>query len=77
MLVSVSKTANVGVTNVIAMEAQPGAPSPQALDITVEGGGKAGIWQSGMGIAADGNRIFFVTGCVRRAPLLASACMLT
>lgn len=27
-------------------------------------GGKAGIWQSGMGIAADtdNNRVFFVTG---------------
>jgi hypothetical protein len=41
-----------------------GAPSPQALDITVQGGGKAGIWQSGMGIAADGNRVFFATGYV-------------
>jgi hypothetical protein len=39
-----------------------GAPSPQALDITVQGGGKAGIWQSGMGITMDGSRIFFATG---------------
>jgi len=67
MLVAVSKTAGVGVTNVIAMEAQPGAPSPQALDITVQGGGKAGIWQSGMGIATDGNRVFFATGNGRGA----------
>lgn len=28
------------------------------------GGGEAGIWQSGMGLATDGNRLFFVT--VRR-----------
>jgi hypothetical protein len=25
-----------------------GAPTPQELDITQQGGGKAGIWQSGM-----------------------------
>jgi len=44
------------------MESSPGAPSPQPLDVTVEKGGKAGIWQSGMGIATDGNRIFVTTG---------------
>lgn len=48
MLVGVSKTAGVGVTNIQAMEASPGAPSPQELDINEEGGGKAGIWQGGM-----------------------------
>ena len=66
MLVAVSKTKGVGVTSIMAMEASPGAPSPQALDITVQGGGKAGIWQSGFGISADtaNNRVFFVTGCV-------------
>jgi iron transport multicopper oxidase len=63
MLLSVTKTTGA-VTNVIAMEASPGAPSPQALDYTVQGGGKAGIWQSGMGIANDGGRVFFVTGYV-------------
>ncbi len=64
MLVAVSKSAGVGVTSIVAMEASPGAPSPQQLDITVQGGGKAGIWQSGFGIAADtaNNRVFFVTG---------------
>ncbi|KAF8855141.1 hypothetical protein BDZ45DRAFT_676433 [Acephala macrosclerotiorum] len=69
MLVSVSKTGGVGVTNIQAMEASPGAPSPQTLDITVQGGGKAGIWQSGMGLAADtsANRVFFVTGNARGA----------
>lgn len=61
MLLSVTKTSGA-VTNVIAMEASPGAPSPQALDYTVQGGGKAGIWQSGMGLATDGNRVFFATG---------------
>lgn len=48
MLVAVSKTAGVGVTNIQAMQASPGAPSPQELDINEEGGGKAGIWQGGM-----------------------------
>ncbi|KAI9048154.1 hypothetical protein LZ554_007949 [Drepanopeziza brunnea f. sp. 'monogermtubi'] len=67
MLVAVSKTAGVGVTNIQAMEASPGAPSPQALDITVQGGGKAGIWQGGMGLAADVNRVFFITGNARGA----------
>lgn len=62
MLVSVSKTPGVGVVSIYTMEASPGAPSPQPLDLTVEKGGKAGIWQSGMGIATDGNRIFIATG---------------
>lgn len=67
MLVAVSKISGVGVTNIQAMEASPGAPQPQALDINVQGGGKAGIWHSGMGIAADTtkNRVFFVTGNAR------------
>jgi len=69
MLVTVSKTAGVGITNIQAMEASPGAPSPQQLDITQQGGGKAGIWQSGMGLALDApnNRVFFVTGNARGA----------
>jgi len=69
MLVAVSKIPGVGVTNIQAMEASPGAPSPQTLDITIQGGGKAGIWQSGMGLAADttANRVFFVTGNARGA----------
>lgn len=62
MLVSVSKTAGVGVTGVQAMVAAPGAPSPQPLDIYVEQGGKGGIWQSGAGLAVDGRRVFFSTG---------------
>lgn len=60
LLVSVTKT--TGSVSMYAMEASPGAPSPQPLDITVQEGGKAGIWHSGMGIASDGNRVFFVTG---------------
>ena len=63
-LVSVSKEPGVGVVSLYAMEAAPGAPSPQPLDIFEEKGGKAGIWQSGMGIAVDNNRVFIVTGCV-------------
>jgi hypothetical protein len=66
MLVAMSKTKGVGVTSIMAMEANPGAPQPQQLDYTKQGGGKAGIWQSGFGIAADtaNNRVFFVTGYV-------------
>ncbi|OBT70822.1 hypothetical protein VF21_10119 [Pseudogymnoascus sp. 05NY08] len=62
MLVSVSKTPGVGVVSIYAMEAAPGAPTPQPLDYTVQQGGKAGIWQSGMGLATDVSRIFIVTG---------------
>ncbi|KAK3335420.1 WSC domain-containing protein [Cercophora scortea] len=59
---AVSKTPGVGVLSLFAMESSPGAPSPQPLDLTVEKGGKAGIWQSGMGLAVDGSRLFAVTG---------------
>lgn len=36
------------------------------LDYTSQSGGKAGIWQSGMGISVDAatSRIFIVTGYV-------------
>jgi iron transport multicopper oxidase len=61
-IVSVSKTPGVGVVSMYAMEASPGAPSPQLLDLNGDLGGKAGIWQSGMGLAVDGSRVFFVTG---------------
>ena len=64
MLVSISKTSGVGVTGMQAMVASPGAPSPQPLDFRVELGGKAGIWQSGAGLAVDGSRVFFSTGWV-------------
>ncbi|TVY18072.1 WSC domain-containing protein [Lachnellula arida] len=50
-----------GVTTLFAMESSPGAP-PVVTDITAQKGGKAGIWQSGMGFATDGNRFFVVTG---------------
>jgi hypothetical protein len=38
--------------------------SPEAPDLLAGKGGKAGIWQSGMAIAADvpNNRVFFATG---------------
>ncbi|KAH8763860.1 hypothetical protein BGZ57DRAFT_991050, partial [Hyaloscypha finlandica] len=65
MLVAVSKTPGVGITNIQAMQASPGQAID--LDVTTEFGGKAGIWQSGMGIAADTNRVFFVTGNSRGA----------
>ncbi|KAK3325088.1 Cupredoxin [Apodospora peruviana] len=62
MLVSVSKTPGTGVTGIQAMVASPGAPTPQELNYRTEGGGKAGIWQSGGGLAVDGNRVYFCTG---------------
>jgi hypothetical protein len=50
--------------------------SPWAPSLTLGKGGKAGIWQSGMGIAADipNNRVFFATGYVFRtsSPILVS-----
>jgi iron transport multicopper oxidase len=61
MLVAVSTTPRVGVTSLYAMEASPGAP-PVVTDITVQQGGKAGIWQGGMGLASDGSRVFLATG---------------
>ena len=62
MLLTVSKTPGVGVVSLYAMESSPGAPKPQPLNILTEKGGKAGIWQSGMGLAVDGNRVFVTTG---------------
>lgn len=70
MLVSVSKTPGVGVVSIYAMEAGPGAPSPQPLDIFKENGGKAGIWGAGMGLATDGSRIFLATGYGRNKLLI-------
>lgn len=61
MLVAVSTTPGVGVTSLFAMESSPGAPAV-VTDITVQQGGKAGIWQGGMGLATDGNRLFLATG---------------
>lgn len=52
-----------GVVSLYAMESSPGAPTT-SLELTVEKGGKAGIWQSGMGLATDGSRIFLATGYV-------------
>jgi hypothetical protein len=65
MLVTASKTTGV-ITSIMAMEASPGAPSPQPLNILDQTGGKAGIWQAGAALAADlpNNRIFFATGSV-------------
>lgn len=64
MVVAVSKTSGVGVTSIYAMEASPGAPSPQPLALATQNGGKAAIWQAGMGLVNDAanNRVFFVTG---------------
>ncbi|KAL0938531.1 WSC domain-containing protein-like protein 3 [Colletotrichum truncatum] len=61
-LVSISKTPGVGPVSMWATEAAPGAPKPQPLDLATERGGKAGIWQSGMGLPIVGNNIYFVTG---------------
>ncbi|KAK3322957.1 hypothetical protein B0H66DRAFT_581844 [Apodospora peruviana] len=61
-LLSVSKTPGVGVVSLFATESAPGAPSPQPLELATQKGGKAGIWQSGMGLPTLGNRVYFVTG---------------
>ena len=61
MIVGVSTTPQVGVVSLFAMESSPGAP-PVVSDITVQQGGKAGIWQGGMGLSTDGSRLFFATG---------------
>lgn len=61
MLVAVSTTPNVGVVSIYAMEGGLAA-SPETDDIMNQSGGKAGIWQGGMGLATDNSRIFFATG---------------
>lgn len=61
-LVAVSKQPNVGVTGMWATESAPGAPSPVSLNISIEDGGKAGIWQSGFGLGTIGNAVYFTTG---------------
>jgi len=61
MLVAVSTTPGVGVTSIYAMEGGPGA-MPMVEDIFTQQGGKAGIWQGGMGLATEASRIFFTTG---------------
>ncbi|KAI8300544.1 hypothetical protein K4K61_009660 [Colletotrichum sp. SAR11_59] len=61
-LVSVSKTPGVGPVSMWATEAAPGAPKPQPIDLANETGGKAGIWQSGMGLPVIGNNVYFVAG---------------
>lgn len=60
MLVSVHKTAAV-VNNIQAMVASPGGPAEQN-NIQDPTGGKAGIWQGGMGLAVNGNNVYFATG---------------
>lgn len=61
-ILSVSKTPGVGPVSMWATEAAPGAPSPQPLELANERGGKAGIWQSGMGLPTIGNNVYFVSG---------------
>jgi iron transport multicopper oxidase len=60
MLVAVSTT-GAKVTSIYAMEGGPAA-APETNDINNQAGGKAGIWQGGMGFATDNSRIFFATG---------------
>lgn len=61
MVIGVSTSPGVGVTSLYAMESSPGAPAVVS-DINTQQGGKAGIWQGGMGLATDGARLFFATG---------------
>ncbi len=48
------------VTN-FAVESGPLAPQTNQWD-QLAGGGQGGIWQSGMALSSDGQRIFFVSG---------------
>ena len=61
MVVGVSTTPSVGVATIYAMETSPYA-APVVSDITIQTGGKAGIWQSGFGLSSDGGRLFLATG---------------
>lgn len=70
MLVGVSTTPGIGVISIFAMESSPGAP-PVVADFNIQQGGKAGIWQGGMGLATDGNRLFLATGYVCQLRYLA------
>lgn len=38
-----------------------GPKIPLSVGLNEQDGGKGGIWQSGLGLASDGNRIFFTT----------------
>jgi iron transport multicopper oxidase len=62
VIVGVSTTPGVGVAGMYTMESANGASYPAVLDLNNQSGGKAGIWAGGMGLAVDGNRIFFATG---------------
>ena len=61
MVAGVSTKTNVGVVTVFATEISPFAP-PVQIDITVQNVGKAGIWQSGIGLLSDDARVSFATG---------------
>ena len=61
MIVGVSTKPNVGVVTIYAMETSPYV-DPPSPDITIQKGGKAGVWMGGFGIASDGGRLFFSTG---------------
>ena len=54
-------TSSGAIKSFFAMESGPFAP-PVVTDITVQQGGKAGIWMGGMAPATDGSRLFLTTG---------------
>ncbi|KAE9372823.1 hypothetical protein N431DRAFT_339089, partial [Stipitochalara longipes BDJ] len=60
MLVSVHKSAAI-INDIQAMVASPGGPAEQNNYMSPTGG-KAGIWQGGMGLAVNGNNVYFATG---------------
>jgi WSC domain len=51
----------VDIVTHYAMESGP-LVTPSDVLLQNGGGGQAGIWMSGMGLASDGQRLFFVTG---------------
>ena len=55
---------NTKSAKVVAAFAMESGPSANHGSYSVNGGGgEAGIWMSGMGLASDGNRLFAVTVC--------------
>jgi hypothetical protein len=55
---------DINEAKIVTQFAMESGPLAQQTNVLLQngGGGEAGIWMSGMGIASDGDRIFVVTG---------------
>lgn len=67
---------DINEAKVVTQFAMESGPLAQQTNVLLQngGGGEAGIWMSGMGIASDGNRIFVVTG---NGDVSCSRCLIT